>query len=96
MRVGFQVNVMPVTVPLVAPSTVRVSPSPGNDPAVICDGGEVELGVVRVGDAERRRKRYRGGILLVRGIRHDVMRGVIDGHDRDKRESRAGCRVFRH
>ena len=32
---GFQRNVMPFTVPLVAPPTVRVSPSPGNEPAVI-------------------------------------------------------------
>ena len=29
---------------------VRVSPSPGNDPAVICTAAEVELGVVRVGE----------------------------------------------
>ena len=58
----------------------------GKRPGGDLHGGEVELGVVRVGEAERRRKQYRGGILLVGGIRNDERGRVIGRHDRDKRE----------
>jgi hypothetical protein len=46
---------MPFTMPLVAPLTVRVSPSPGNDPAVICTAAElssVSSASVRLADGE--------------------------------------------
>jgi hypothetical protein len=58
----------------------------GKRPGGDLHGGEVELGVVRVGEIERRRKQYRGGILLIRGIYCDRERGRIIGrHDRNKR-----------
>jgi hypothetical protein len=46
---------MPVSVPLVAPLTVRVSPSPVNDPAVICTAAKsnsVSSTSVRLADGE--------------------------------------------
>ena len=78
---------MPVTVPLVAPLTVRVSPSPGNDPAVICTAAELSSVSSASVTIERRRKRYRGGILLVGGVRDRRARARHwPRHDRDKRD----------
>ena len=79
---------MPVTVPLVAPLTVRVSPSPGNDPAVIWTAAKlssVSSASVTLSAGE---SDTAAAFSLIRGVcRSTVMRGrVIDGHDRDKRD----------
>ena len=36
--------------PLVSPLTVKVSPSPGNEPAVILTTADVEYGIVGIGE----------------------------------------------
>ena len=46
-------------------------------------GGEIEIGIVQVGHACRRRQQYRGGILLVGGVRYHERGRVVHCRDAD-------------